>query len=187
MRKAAAGAALAAGLLAVLLAGCAGEPAQKPAAVAPPALAAPVLAPLRPLDRLPPVAKSDAESTVVPVVSDGSTDPEEDGAVPGVEFERGGASWYGSRFHGRRTASGERFDQNDFTAAHRQLPFGSLVCIRNLANDRTVLVRVNDRGPSSRKRVIDISQAAAEELAMVGMGVQTVALSRPVPGRDRCE
>jgi len=181
---------------AIVLEGCAGAATERSAgpgaadAAAPPAAARaqrPVPAPLLPLQRLPPTGKADAVSLVTPVISDGAVDPEEDAVEPGIEFERGGASWYGSRFHGRRTASGERFDLAERTAAHRSLPFGSMVCVRNLANGRVVMVRVNDRGPSSRKRVIDISQAAADELAMVGMGIQTVALSRPVSGQTRCE
>jgi len=145
------------------------------------------LPPLQALERLPATPRNEALSTVVPVRSDGSVDPDEDAVEPGLEFERGGASWYGSRFHNRRTASGERFDMSDLTAAHRTLPFGSLICVRNVGNGQTVLVRVNDRGPGARSRVIDISQAAAEALGMVGAGVQTVALSRPVSGRMRCE
>lgn len=176
-------------LAGLVLEGCAADPARSAAAPRDdvPRTAAAAPAPLLPLDRLAATPAADAQSTVAAVVADSAVDPEEDAAVPGEEFERGGASWYGSRFHGRRTASGERFDMADLTAAHRTLPFGTLVCVRNLANNRAVLVRVNDRGPASRRRVIDISQAAAEELAMVGMGVQTVALVRPVSGQERCE
>lgn len=182
-----------------LLEGCASGPGGRETAgdasgersggLGPPApAAAPArLPPLQPLERLPATAKAAALSTVVPVISDGSVDPDEDAVEPGLAFERGGASWYGSRFQGRRTASGERFDMAERTAAHRTLPFGTLICVRNLANGQSTLVRVNDRGPSARNRVIDISQAAADELAMVGAGVQTVSLSRPVSGRTRCE
>lgn len=186
-------AALAAAWVAVFVQGCASgvpvDPAGGAAAVSKgdqpgrPALPPPLLA----LDRLPATPTAEPVSRVMPVLADSAVDPAEEAASPGVEFERGGASWYGSRFQGRRTASGERFDIADFTAAHRTLPFGTLVCVRNLINSRAVLVRVNDRGPSSRRRVIDISQAAADELAMVGMGVQTVTLSRPVSGQERCE
>lgn len=185
-------AALATALVAIFLQGCAtGVPVGSATGAAavpkgdPPGR--PVPPPLLALDRLPATPTADAVSKVMPVLADTAVDPAEEAASPGVEFERGGASWYGSRFQGRRTASGERFDTADFTAAHRTLPFGTLVCVRNLTNSRAVLVRVNDRGPSSRRRVIDISQAAADQLAMVGMGVQTVTLSRPVSGQERCE
>lgn len=92
---------------------------------------------------------------------------------------RGRASWYGGRFHGRRTASGETFDQDELTAAHRTLPFGTRVRVRNLASGREVVVRINDRGPSSKARIIDVSRAAAEELGMLQGGTAPVILLRP--------
>ena len=92
------------------------------------------------------------------------------------ELERGGASWYGPGFQGRRTASGERYDMRGLTAAHRSLPFGTLVRVRSLVNGREVEVRINDRGPFSRARVIDVSHAAALELGMLEMGIKTVQL-----------
>lgn len=95
------------------------------------------------------------------------------------EFERGGASWYGTGFHGRRTASGERFDMHALTAAHRTLPFGTLVRVHSLVNGRDVDVRITDRGPFSRSRVIDVSRAAAEELGMLGAGFKEVVLLVP--------
>ncbi|WP_309679924.1 septal ring lytic transglycosylase RlpA family protein [Polaromonas sp.] len=95
------------------------------------------------------------------------------------ELERGGASWYGPGFHGRRTASGERFNMHDFTAAHRTLPFGTVVRIRSLVTGREVDVRINDRGPFSAGRVIDLSRAAAESLGMLGLGVKQVQLLVP--------
>ena len=85
-----------------------------------------------------------------------------------VFFQRGTASWYGPRFHGKATASGERFNTYTLTAAHRTLPFGTRVRITNLANGRSVIVRINDRGPFTRGRIIDISQAAAREIGMNG-------------------
>ena len=95
------------------------------------------------------------------------------------EFERGSASWYGGVFHGRRTASGERFDMHALTAAHRTLPFGTLVRVHSLVNGRDVDVRITDRGPFSRNRIIDVSQAAAEELGMLGAGFKEVVLLVP--------
>lgn len=102
--------------------------------------------------------------------------------VPEREVGRGLASWYGPRFHGRRTASGERFDQHAFTAAHRTLPFGTVVRVRSLVNGRTVDVRINDRGPFLKRRVIDLSRAAADALGLLdsGKGIKPVVLLVPV-------
>ncbi|HSV83708.1 MAG TPA: septal ring lytic transglycosylase RlpA family protein, partial [Ramlibacter sp.] len=72
-----------------------------------------------------------------------------------AELGRGRASWYGPKLHGRRTSSGERFDMNDLTAAHKTLPFGTRVRVRNVANGREVVVRINDRAPRMRDRIID--------------------------------
>ena len=86
----------------------------------------------------------------------------------------GRAYWYGAQFHGRKTASGERFDMHAATAAHRTLPLGSLVEVTNLDNDRTVQVRINDRGPFSGDRILDLSRAAAERLDFVSRGTARV-------------
>lgn len=91
-----------------------------------------------------------------------------------VEKEKGIASWYGPRFHGKRTASGERYDQNKMTAAHRTLPFGTLVKVHNMDNDKSAVVRINDRGPFGKGRIIDVSKAAAKELGMIGSGTARV-------------
>lgn len=88
----------------------------------------------------------------------------------------GVASYYGQRFHGRRTASGERFDMHAMTAAHRTLPFGTSVRVTNPANGRSVIVRINDRGPFTRGRTIDVSEAAARELGFTARGHATVEL-----------
>ncbi len=88
----------------------------------------------------------------------------------------GNASYYANRFHGRRTASGENFNQRNYTAAHRSLPFGTRVRVTNLANGRHVVVKVNDRGPHKRNRIIDISQAAADDLGLTGNGVGHVRI-----------
>ena len=90
----------------------------------------------------------------------------------------GQASYYGARHHGNKTASGERFDQNALTAAHRTLPFGSRVQVTNLRNDKTVVVRINDRGPYAKKRIIDLSQKAAEQLDMLRDGVVPVRVEQ---------
>lgn len=86
------------------------------------------------------------------------------------------ASWYGGKFHGRLTASGERYDMNQLTAAHRSLPFGAMLKITNLANGREVVVKVNDRGPFIRGRVIDLSKEAAERLAFLHAGTAKVRI-----------
>ena len=84
------------------------------------------------------------------------------------------ASWYGGYFHGRRTANGERYNQNAMTAAHRHLPFGTRVRVVNLNNGRSTIVRINDRGPFIRGRIIDLSAAAAGEIGMRGAGIAQV-------------
>lgn len=83
-------------------------------------------------------------------------------------LETGIASWYGGRFHGRKTASGEAFDMDALTAAHPKLPFGSWVRVHNLVNGRSVDVRINDRGPYIKRRIIDLSRAAARVLGVAG-------------------
>lgn len=88
----------------------------------------------------------------------------------------GTASFYADRFHGLRTASGERFDNTALTAAHRTLPFGSLVRVTNPATGASVVVRINDRGPFTRGRTIDLSRAAAEQIGMVRAGHARVEL-----------
>lgn len=93
------------------------------------------------------------------------------------ELERGHASWYGPRFHGRLTANGERYDKYALTAAHKTLPFGTVVRVRSLALGREVDVRINDRGPFAPGRVIDVSQAAAEALGLTAAGVAEVSLN----------
>jgi rare lipoprotein A len=88
--------------------------------------------------------------------------------TPLARLESGIASWYGKQFHGRKTANGERFDMDALTAAHPKLPFGSWVRVRNLVNGRSVDVRINDRGPHIKRRVIDLSRAAARALGVSG-------------------
>ncbi|RYF35697.1 MAG: septal ring lytic transglycosylase RlpA family protein, partial [Comamonadaceae bacterium] len=176
------------------LAACAGLPSPPPGASAPAADARP--APARP--------PAPAVSAAVPAPSpatDGLSSPPQSGSAPGAapatgvlpeppadtlaagepmrEIGRGGASWYGKRFHKRRTASGERYDMHTFTAAHRTLPFGTVVRVRSLVNGREVDVRINDRGPFTRTRIIDVSRAAADELGMRGLGVKEVVLMLP--------
>ncbi len=96
------------------------------------------------------------------------------GPVGGVE--RGTASWYGPGFNGHRTANGERYNMREMTAAHPTLPFGSLVEVRNLENGHAAVVRINDRGPYAKGRVIDLSYAAAREVGVFGPGTADVEL-----------
>ncbi|WP_240644838.1 septal ring lytic transglycosylase RlpA family protein [Cyclonatronum proteinivorum] len=102
----------------------------------------------------------------------------------GTVFERGEASWYGPGFHGQATANGERYDQEALTAAHRTLPFDTVVGVRNLHNGKKVVVRINDRGPYANNRIIDLSRAAAREIDMIQSGIAPVELTilrSPVP------
>jgi rare lipoprotein A len=93
----------------------------------------------------------------------------------------GRASWYGAQFQGSPTASGEPFDMHGLTAAHRTLPLGSYARVRNLDNGRAVVVRINDRGPHARRRMIDLSYAAAQEIEMLGSGTARVEVSPLAP------
>lgn len=90
--------------------------------------------------------------------------------------EQGIASWYGPGFHGNKTANGERYDMHRLTAAHRTLPLGSIVLIRSLTNGREVTVRINDRGPFAKGRILDLSYAGARAIGMVGPGTDEVVL-----------
>jgi rare lipoprotein A len=90
--------------------------------------------------------------------------------------EEGLASWYGGKFQGRRTASGEIFDTNEFTAAHKTLPFGTIVKVTNLENGESTVVRINDRGPFVPGRIIDLSRAAAAAIGLAGTGIAKVRI-----------
>lgn len=125
--------------------------------------------------------------------NDGEDDDDEDTPqansrkLPKIDLqfpqEYGLASWYGIKHHQKRTASGERFDMRDFTAAHPTLPFGSRVCVRSNITGREVIVRINDRGPHGGKRVIDISHAAADALGIVNIGTKPVTI-HALPDED---
>ncbi|MCC5926583.1 MAG: septal ring lytic transglycosylase RlpA family protein [Bacteroidetes bacterium] len=97
-------------------------------------------------------------------------------ASRGSIIDTGVASWYGPGFHGKTTANGETYDQNAMTAAHRTLPFNTVVRVVNLDNGKSVTVRINDRGPFVDNRVIDLSYAAAREIDMVNSGLARVRL-----------
>lgn len=91
-------------------------------------------------------------------------------------IERGMASWYGPGFHGNKTANGERYDMYQLTAAHRTLPLGSVAVVHSLTSGRHVTVRINDRGPFARGRILDLSLAGAQALGMVGNGTDQIEL-----------
>ena len=93
-----------------------------------------------------------------------------------IEVVQGAASWYGPGFYGRTTANGERFSNGTLTAAHRTLPFGTKVRVTNLSNGRSVVVRINDRGPFKHHRVIDLAHGAASQLQMMQAGEVPVKL-----------
>lgn len=100
-------------------------------------------------------------------------------ARPGRTLQAGMASWYGPGFHGRKTASGERFDQNAMTAAHRSLPFGTRVRVIDEKTGRSVVVRINDRGPFAHGRIIDLSKGSAQALGMLSTGRVRIVSAEP--------
>lgn len=110
-----------------------------------------------------------------------SSAPKRGTPVPGYEgstqpAERGLASWYGEAYRGKPTSSGEKFNPDKLTAAHRTLRFGTIAEVRNLQNNRTVIVQITDRGPFIKGRVIDLSEAAAKQLGMIKAGVVPVEI-----------
>jgi rare lipoprotein A len=101
----------------------------------------------------------------------------------GRDLQRGVASWYGPGFHGRLTANGERFDMNELTAAHKTLPFGTRVLVHNPRTGKEVVVRINDRGPFIKGRMLDLSKAAAKALGFKSRGHDAVVLREVLPAR----
>ena len=112
-------------------------------------------------------------TTTADVSGTGSLDSD-----PGRQFQRGHASWYGPGFHGRRTASGETFRSDAMTAAHRHLPFGTRVRVVHEGTGRSVVVRINDRGPFHGRRIIDLAQGPARSLGLTAAGSAYVSLHR---------
>jgi rare lipoprotein A len=143
---------------ALALAGCAGR---RPVASSGPAISSPKLEP-GPTE--PPVSASTKPLTASAPF------------VPGIYTEQGVASWYGVPFHGRRAANGEIFDMNTLVAAHRTLPFGSILRVTNLNNGRQIEVRIIDRGPFVEGRILDLARAAAAGLGMIGTGTAPVRI-----------
>ena len=138
--------------------------AQTPAApaAAPAAPAAPVVAPAAPAPAAAAAPKVEAKKAVV--------------AAAAGDVTTGKAAWYGKKFNGRKTASGQRFNSASLTAASNTLPFGTLVKITNLKNKKSVTVRINDRGPQQADRIIDVTRAAAARLGMLKSGLAEVEI-----------
>lgn len=111
----------------------------------------------------------------------GPGDPGDGPSRPGKLVEKGIASWYGPKFHGRRTANGEVYDMDGRTAAHRTLPFGTWVEVINLDNGLRTVLRINDRGPFVQGRVIDVSRAGARDLGLIGPGTARVEVRLAAP------
>ena len=121
-------------------------------------------------------AAQDSDAAAIPAVA-ASAIPLADAADMETEIDGGMASYYGNELAGNRTASGERFDPGQLTAAHRTLPFGSKVRVTNMTTGDSVIVRINDRGPFAHGRVIDVSHAAAREIGMQRSGTARVKLA----------
>ena len=100
------------------------------------------------------------------------------------EIWYGNASWYGSRFHGKKTSNGEKFDRKELTAAHKFLPFNTKVLVTNLKNKKSVVVRINDRGPFVSNRIIDLSEEAADKIDVRKEGVAYIKLQVMTPFID---
>ena len=98
-------------------------------------------------------------------------------ATPSFAKQCGSASWYGPGFHGRTTANGEKFNQNAMTAAHKKLPFGTKIKVTNQINGKSLVLRVNDRGPFAKGRILDASKAAAAKLGFQSRGHAPVCVS----------
>ncbi len=124
------------------------------------------------------IVKTEMSGTAEPVMNTSSVTEEESlvetSAISYVDKGYMTASWYGPRFHGRKTANGEIYDQMAFTAAHKGLKFGTMLKITNPKNDQSVIVRINDRGPYIGGRQLDLSRAAALQLGMMKRGVLKV-------------
>ncbi|MBB5416945.1 rare lipoprotein A [Paraburkholderia atlantica] len=133
-----------------------------------------------------PASSPSTSNAAAPSLADAK--PLTDDGVDVPDFHQiGRASWYGRFFHGRRTANGERYDMHAMTAAHRTLPLGSYVRVTNPANSRSVIVRINDRGPYARGRVIDLSMAAAGMLDMRHSGTARVKIEGLTQQEARAE
>ncbi|HXE22293.1 MAG TPA: septal ring lytic transglycosylase RlpA family protein [Rhodoferax sp.] len=159
-------------MLTLALAGCSSAPPR------PDVAQAPVAAPSSPT-----IKAAKAPAAALPAAGNESSDAvvATDAPVVAPTAQRGLASWYGPRFQGRRTASGERFDMHALTAAHLKLPLGSYARVTLLSTGKSVVVRITDRGPHMAHRVIDLSRAAAVQLGLLKRGVGEVAVQQVAP------
>ena len=121
-------------------------------------------------------AKAVLTAAVFAFASAGATVATTEVVYAGSKASAGTASFYGKRFHGRTTANGERFNMNAMTAAHKSLPFGTKVKVTNRNNGKSVIVRINDRGPYHGNRVIDLSRGAAAKIGMLNSGTARVSI-----------
>ena len=121
-------------------------------------------------------AKAGLTAAVLAFASAGATVATTEVVYAGSKASAGTASYYGKRFHGRTTANGERFNMNAMTAAHKSLPFGTKVKVTNRNNGKSVIVRINDRGPYHGNRVIDLSRGAAAKIGMLNSGTARVSI-----------
>ncbi|MGH9744279.1 MAG: septal ring lytic transglycosylase RlpA family protein [Candidatus Acidiferrum sp.] len=142
--------------------------------------------PSQPAPASPATIESSKSATAIgeaaPSPAPGGVNPS--GNPPGAYIEEGNASWYGAPFNGRRASNGEIYDMDKFTAAHRTLPFGTMVRVTNLNNGKSTVVRITDRGPFVENRIIDLSRAAARQIESVGPGVVPVRVEVVTPGID---
>jgi hypothetical protein len=131
-----------------------------------------------------PEIKGDSEQKKLPLTKVEEItpfDPIIDNNIEADIVQTGRGSWYGGQFHRRRTASGERFDMHDFTAAHRTLPFGTIVRVTDITTEKSVLVCINDRGPFIKSKVIDLSKKAAQT---IGGSLRKLRLEAYLPGKS---
>ena len=167
-------------LLSLVLAGCTPMPPSAPVAATP-----------QPSESSAQSTPRDGRAKMKPSVRKRTPEPQAgqphlyELAEPEID-QQGIASWYGPGFHGRKTANGERFNQYELTAAHPTYEFGTQLCVRSKSSGQAVVVRVNDRGPFVKNRVIDLSKAAAEELDMLSSGVKAVEIYKLDEGQDEC-
>lgn len=130
-------------------------------------------------------ANSDYDENLVFDVSDEATDNRNNSYKQERYYQTGMASWYGREFHGKVTASGEKFNMNEFSAAHKTLPFGTIVKVKNFDNGRSARVRINDRGPYRGNRIIDLSYITAKRLGIISSGKAMVGITILKKGTGR--
>jgi len=132
-----------------------------------------------------PIAKAEGNSTIInPIkgiqsfVHKTNDDPKdvEEAVIEAKEIISGIVSWYADKFHGKKTSSGEAYNKNDYTAAHKTLPFGTKVKVTNQDNGKSVIVKINDRGPHTKNRLMDLSRAAFSEIGSINSGILKVEM-----------